>query len=68
MEESQAKAKKIVDEALSEIESKRKEALTSLKEQIANIAVDAAEKIIRSEVDAKKHSAVLNNFLNDLKN
>lgn len=66
LEESKQEAKKMIDDASKEIERKNQEAFNSLKDEIANIAVGAAEKIIKSNLDKEKQSEIVNNFINDL--
>ena len=51
---------------LVEIERKNVEAFNSLKGEIASIAVEAAEKIIRSNLDKEKQEKIVNDFINDL--
>jgi len=66
LEESNAEAKKMITEAVAEIERKNKEAFNNLKDQIADIAVDAAEKIIRANLDREKQTTLVNEYLKDL--
>ena len=53
-------------DATSEIERKNKEAFNNLKVQVANIAIDAAEKIIRANLDKEKQTKLINDYLEDL--
>ncbi|MDD3557277.1 MAG: F0F1 ATP synthase subunit B [Melioribacteraceae bacterium] len=66
LEESKTDAKKIMDDAASEIERKNKEAFSSLKEQVAAIAIDAAEKIILENLDREKQSKIINKYIEDI--
>lgn len=66
IEESKAEAKKIVDDASKEIERKNIEAFNRLKGDVAAIAIQAAEKIIRSNLDKEKQEKIVNDFINDL--
>ena len=64
--ESKLEAKKMLDDASVEIERKNMEAFNNLKGEIATIAVEAAEKIIRSNLDKDKQEKIVNDFIDDL--
>lgn len=64
--ESKTEAKKLIDDASIEIERKNVEAFNNLKGEIASIAVGAAEKIIRSNLDKEKQEKIVNDFIDDL--
>ncbi|MDA3859594.1 MAG: F0F1 ATP synthase subunit B [Melioribacteraceae bacterium] len=66
LEESKGEAKKMITEAISEIERKNQEAFNNLKDQVADIAVNAAEKIIRVNLDKDKQSKLVDEYLKDL--
>jgi F-type H+-transporting ATPase subunit b len=66
LEESNAEAKKRIEEAKSEIERKNQEAFNQMKDQIASIAVEAAEKIIRENLDENKKKNLVKKYLEDL--
>lgn len=66
VEESKTEAKKIIDGASIEIDRKNKEAFESLKNQIAEIAVGAAEKIIKENLNKEKQSILVNKFIDEL--
>lgn len=66
LEESSVEAKKKIDKAKIEIERKNQEAFNQMKDQIASIAVEAAEKIIRENLDETKQKNLVNKYLDDL--
>jgi len=68
LEESKVHAKKMIVDATNEIERKNTEAFNKLKDQVADIAVNAAEKILRENLDKEKHVKLVNKYLDDLKN
>ncbi len=68
LEESRLQAKKMITDAAAEIERKNAEAFNRLKNQVADIAVDAAEKILRENLDKDKQVKLVNKYLDDLKN
>lgn len=63
IEESKAQAKtegeRLVAAAHSQIQQEVQSAKQQLREQVANLAVQGAEKILRREVDAKAHADML---------
>lgn len=66
LEASKIEAKKLLDDAKAEIQRKNQEAFLQLKEQVADIAVDAAEKIIKENLDREKQIKLVNKHLNEL--
>lgn len=66
LDESKAEAKKIVNDATAEIERKNLEAFSKLKDEIAEIAVQSAEKIILANLDVDKQKNIVNKFIEDL--
>jgi len=66
LEESKVQSKKILDDASAEIERKNREAFEKLKDQIADIAVNAAEKIIRENLNKEKQKTIVDKFIEQL--
>ena len=66
LEESKAEAQKMIESAKEEIQRKNQEAFSSLKSQVADIAIQAAEKIIRENLDKEKQGKLVNKFIDDL--
>ena len=66
LEESKSEAKKMIEQASSEIERKNQEAFNSLKSQIADIAINAAEKIIKESLDKEKHSKIVDKYIDEI--
>jgi F-type H+-transporting ATPase subunit b len=64
--ESKEQAKKIVDDAKQEIEIEKEAAFNSLKAQIVDIAVKAAEKILKENIDKRKNDDIVKNYINDI--
>ena len=64
VEDSKAQAKtegeRLVAAAHAQIQQEVQSAKQQLREQVANLAVSGAEKILRREVDAKAHADMLN--------
>ena len=66
LEESKTHAKKMITDAALEIERKNAEAFSKLKEQVADIAVNAAEKIIKETLDKEKQINLVSKYIDDL--
>lgn len=64
--DGKAEAKKIVADASIEIERKTQEAFSKLKGQVAAIAIDAAEKIIKDNLDKEKNTNLVNKYIDGL--
>lgn len=53
-------------QAQDEIERQKQGALDSLRAEVATIAVQAAERILKAELDEKRHAALVNDFVSKL--
>ncbi len=67
IKESEDKAMKRIAEAEKEIQRKYDEAFRNLRGQVADIAVQAAEKIIKENLDKDKQAGLVNKLIDDLK-
>ena len=65
---AQEEAKRMLDNAKSEINRSRDAALNSLREEVANLAIGAAGKILDETLDPAKHKKVVENYLKQTKN
>ncbi len=52
-DEAQAQASKIIEQAQAAIESEKKAAMTELKNHVATLSLDIAEKVVREELSNK---------------
>lgn len=66
IKESKLQAQKIIEDATSEIERKKSAAFDELKNQIAEIAVNAAEKILRENLDQEKNKKLVDKYINEI--
>jgi F-type H+-transporting ATPase subunit b len=55
--------KKMIEQAKLEIEQKEQSALDNMKEEISNLAIKAAEKIISESLDENKQKKIIDDFL-----
>ena len=64
--ESRADADKIRKETLKDLEMKRKQMYKEMQENVAEVAVSIAEKVIEREVNIELHKDIVSNFVNEL--
>jgi F-type H+-transporting ATPase subunit b len=66
-DEAQAQASKLIAQAQESIRSEKQAALSELKNQVANISVEIAEKVVRGELaDKKKQLSLVDKMLGDV--
>ena len=66
-EEAQREGDKLIKQAKYLIDSEKKVALAQLKDQIAALSIEMAQKIMINElVDTKKQTVLINNYLKDV--
>lgn len=68
LQESRDQAKKLIEEAASEIERQKDAAFDELKNQIAEIAVNAAEKILRENLDMETQKKLVDKYIGEIGN
>lgn len=66
LEKSRQESGKLIEKAREEIEQQKESALASLKSEVADLAVGAAEKIILQTLDGDKHKAVVDEYINSM--
>jgi F-type H+-transporting ATPase subunit b len=66
LQESKLQAKKIVDDAAAEIDRRKEAAFNDLKNQVADIAIKTAEKILRENLNKDAQNKIVNNYINEL--
>jgi len=66
MKESKEQAQKIIEDASAEIERKKNAAFEELKNQIADISVGAAEKIMKENIDVNKNKQIVSKYLSEI--
>lgn len=66
IEKAKAEAAALVDAAKVAIEQEKKRAIEELRNEVADLAIQSAKKILDSELDEKKHRALVQGFINDM--
>ena len=64
--ETKAELAEMRDAARAEIEREKRQALAELRSEVATLAVGAAEKILKTNLDAGKQRALVDDFIADL--
>lgn len=67
VEKNKAEAEKILSEAQAEIERKKQEAFEQLKNQVADLSLQVAEKILRQNLNKDSNKDLVQKYLEDLK-
>ncbi len=62
-EKAKVDATKLVETAKKEIESEKQNALSSLRQEVAEMAIQAAGKILAVNLDADKHKKLVDDFI-----
>ncbi len=66
IENAKEEAEQILDRARSAIEQEKKLALMELRDEVAHLAIKSASLILDSELDEKKNSKLVNNYIADI--
>lgn len=66
-DKAQVEAKKVIDEAKRQIQLEKEKSIDDLKRQVAELSVDIAEKVLRSDLENdKKQSEMIEKLLNEV--
>ncbi len=66
LQDSRDQARKMIDEASNEIERKKDAALDELKTQVAEIAIKAAEKILKENLNEEMQKKIVNKYIGEI--
>jgi F-type H+-transporting ATPase subunit b len=62
-EEAERIRKEKIDEATREINRSKEAALFELKKQVADLVIQATEKLLKEKLDEKKHIEIINSYI-----
>ena len=65
-EKAQSEAQKMITSAKDEIEQEKRRALAELRNEVADLAVRGAEKIIKANLDADTQKRIVDTMIQDL--
>jgi F-type H+-transporting ATPase subunit b len=54
------------EQAQAEIEREKQGALQELRDEVADLAIDAASKILREDIDSQRQRKLVDDFIGDL--
>jgi F-type H+-transporting ATPase subunit b len=66
LQEGKEQSKKIIEDAAAEIERRKEAAFNELKNQIADIALLAAEKLLNEKLDPQTHKKIMDKYINEI--
>ena len=66
LEQARTEADKLIEKAKVEIDQQKESALSSLKSEVADLAVGAAEKIILQNLDKEKQKSVVDEYIKSM--
>jgi F-type H+-transporting ATPase subunit b len=66
LQEGKEQSKKIIEDAAAEIDRRKDAAFNELKNQIADIAIQAAEKLLNEKLDPQTHKKITDKYINEL--
>lgn len=66
LEKANAEARKVAEDAKADIELAKQRAMIELKNTVADLAVEAASKIIQHNLDAERHKELIAGVINEL--
>ena len=66
IDEARKESEKIIENAKKEIDRQKENALSSLRAEVADLAIGAAEKIIIQKLDKKEHDNVISEYIKSM--
>lgn len=66
VKKAETEAKKIIEKANLDIQREKQKALNELKEQMSELVIMAAAKIIDKEIDSQKHDEMIKQFIDEV--
>lgn len=66
LDETRGEAAKMVEKAKQEIEQQKESAIASLKQEVADLAIGAAEKVLTRSLDADMHKKLVDEYISSM--
>jgi len=66
VERAQASSQHMIEQAKAEIQREKDQALVQLRTEVADLAIQAAGKVLEAELDANKHRALVDSTIANL--
>lgn len=68
LEKAKEEADKMLEQARETIEQEKQQALEELREEVAELAIQSASRIIDAELDEKRNSKLVDDYISNLSN
>ncbi|MBN1638919.1 MAG: F0F1 ATP synthase subunit B [Ignavibacteriales bacterium] len=66
LDDTKNETKKMLEDAKIEIEKLKIDAYTQMKDQIALLAIESAEKVIKEKLDKEAHTQIINKYIKNM--
>jgi F-type H+-transporting ATPase subunit b len=66
IEDAKAESQKVVEDGLKRLEGEQRAAMQAMRRETADIAIQAAAKLIKSSLDERQQREIVDRFLHDL--
>ncbi len=66
IENAKAEAKGVKDKAEADIEREKKRAVNQIKDEISDIAMSIASRVVSKEIDSKTHEKLIESFIDEI--
>ena len=66
VDKTKAEIARLQESARSDIETQKQQALAELRSEVADLAIQAAEKILHENLDATRQKRIVDDFISDL--
>lgn len=64
--EARDEAKGIVDKANADVEKEKKRAVNQIKDEISDMAISIASRVVSKEIDGKTHEKLIESFIDEI--
>ncbi|MCM1381259.1 MAG: F0F1 ATP synthase subunit B, partial [Muribaculaceae bacterium] len=64
--DAKTEAKGIVDKANADIEKEKKRAVNQIKDEISDMALSIASRVVSKEIDGKTHEKLIESFIDEI--
>ncbi|MEZ4823299.1 MAG: hypothetical protein R2942_13180 [Ignavibacteria bacterium] len=68
MAKAQEDSRKLLEQAKIEIQQEKETAMADLRNEVSDLAIKAAEKIINENLDENKQKKIVNDFISQIPN
>ena len=66
MVKAQEDSRKLIEQAKSEIKQEKESAMSDLRNEVSDLAIKSAEKILKDNLDETKQKKIVNDFISQI--